>query len=695
MHYRRMMTGGLCLALWAAVAQGAGKPSDYGRKLEITGTLGVGPAFDAVVEGRHLYTIAGGALHVAELADPKKPRLVGKLSGLGHVRQIQVRNGIAYITAREDGFFLVDVSKPEAPRLITHYDTIELATGLALAGDVAFIACRHAGVELIDIADARRPRHLSTLRVGEAQSLSSDGQYMYIGVWATRELVIADVRNPRRPVEVSRTPLVGYGDGVAIRGDLAYAATGHHSAGSGTVRPGPKDPGYGTGHGFEIFDVRDRAKPKRLSRVDFPKFYGLYMDTWRVRLSGDLAFVNDTYNGVFVLNVKDPKAPRVLAHRQLPVVPGIGDGDLPVDAQPGPAVGLALTKDYMYIAGSWSDVHVVPAPGLAAPQDPHITVKLTAKNETVAEPAPGTLYQPGGQVYAVDLWKRDAADHPMLLVAAGMAGLHVVRLQGDRFEKLAAYPSKGFACSVGHHGDTVYVAEGMGGVGVYQADTKGRLKEVARYQVPGYSVQQVVITPAGDRALVHVGMNRLHVLDVSTPSKPVRMMEDLHPGLFYQRAIPTRLMADRFALVTWTVSGPFQFDLSPGQKPQFTGFQYAHRIGTENGAAPDGNKWLVTNGNKYFLLAPGEKRPPQELGLVGVDGLSLNGKPTLSGDTLFIANALTGRVTALDVADRMRPKVWQSVLLPEHPGHVLPYEGRALVPAGYQGLLLWDYRKAQ
>ncbi len=697
MHSRRSVTGGLCLALGAlgAGVARAARPTSYGKQLEITGTLGVGPAFDAVVDGRHLYVIAGGALHVADLTDPSKPKKIGSLQGLGHVRQIQVRNGMAYITAREDGFFLVDVSKPEAPRLVTHYDTIELATGLALAGDVAFIACRHAGVELIDIADARTPRHLSTLRVGEAQSLSSDGRYMDIGVWAARELVIADVRNPWRPVEVSRTPLTGYGDGVAIRGDLAYAATGHHSGGTETARPGPDDPGYGSGHGFEIFDVSNRAKPVRLSRVDFPKFYGLYMDTWRVRLSGDLAFVNDTYNGVFVLDVKDPQAPRVLAHRQLPVVPGIGDGDLPVEAKPGPAVGLGLTKDYMYIAGSWSDVHVVAAPGLAAPADPHIRVKLTAKGvaDRGAGTAPGPLYQPGGQVYAVDVWKKNSPQEALLLVASGMAGLHVARLRGDRFEKLAAYPTKGFACSVGHHGDTVYVAEGMGGLGVYEADAGGRLREVSRYTVPGYSIQQVVITPAGDRALVHVGMNRLHVLDVSRKEAPVRLTEDLHPGLFYQRAIPTGLVADRFALVTWTVSGPFLFDLAPGQKPQFTGFQYPFRIGTENGATPDGEQWLVTTGGKYFQLTRGEKRPPKDVGLIGVEGLSLSGKPTLSGDTLFIANALTGRVTALDVENRTKPKVLASVMLPEHPGHIVALEGRALVPAGYQGLLLWDYRK--
>lgn len=671
----------------------AAEPSrgPYGKELTISGTLGVGPSFDAVAEGGRLYVLAGGALHIAELNDPARPRVVGKLRGLGHVRQIVVRGGIAYITAREDGFFLVDVRKPESPALIAHYDTIELATGLAIAGDIAFIACRHAGVELIDIANPKEPRHLSTLRVGEAQSLAADDRYMYIGVWATRELVIADIRDPLRPVQVSTTPLDGFGDGVAIRGNTAYVVTGHHSAEAGPKRPAEGMPGYGAGHGFEIFDVTDRRNPRLLSRVKLPKFYGLYMDTWRVRLSGNRAFVNDTYNGIFVFDISDPRQVRALAHRQLPIVPGIGDGDLPVPAQPGPAVGLAITKDWMYIAGSWSDVHIVPAPGLAAPMDPPPSFKLRASPPRQTDPSFLT-YQPGrGQVYAVDVWKKDDDGKPILLVAAGMAGLHVVRL-GDRFQRVAEYPTPGFACSVGHHGDTVYSAEGMGGLGVYQAGEKGRLREIARYKVPGYSVQQVVVSPSGTRALAHVGMNRLHILDVSDPAHPVLAKEDLHPGLFYQRAIPTALAASRYSLVTWTVSGPFLFDLNPAAPPQLAGFQYPFRIGTENGATPDGDGWILTTLRKYFRVTVGEKRSPQEIGLVGIEGHDLNGKPTLYGDTLFIANALTGRILALDVSARARPKLYSTVLLPEHPGHIVEVDGRALVPAGYQGLLLWEYR---
>ncbi len=669
--------------------------ADFATELPLAGTLGVGPAFDAVVDGRHLYSIAGGALHIADISRPAKPVLIGKLAGLGHVRQLVVRNHIAYVTAREDGFFLIDVKNPRRPTLITHYDTIELATGLAISGNFAYIACRQAGVEIVDIANPRRPRHLSTIRVGEGQSLAaSPNGYLFIGVWRARQLVIVDARNPRQPSIVSTTPLDGYGDGVAIRGNIAYVATGHHSTASTEAWPNPDMPGYGQGHGLEIFDVSDLRKPALLSRTKTRVYYGLYMDTWRVRLSGNRAYLNDTYNGVFILDIADPRQPRFLAHRQLPVVPGRGDGDLPVDPKPSPAVGLAVAKDFLYVAGAWSDVHIVPAPGLATPLDPPPPSTLSPLPSNPPPDPRFQTYNPGGQVYAVDLWKSSPDNGPAtLLVAAGMAGLRVVQA-GEKFTELAHYPTAGFASSVAHRAGIVYVAEGLGGLGIYRETPAGKLEKAGNYRVPNQSVQQVVATPDGRHVLLHVGMNRLHIVNVTNPATPTLALEDLHPGLFYLRAIPPAFAADRFSMVTWTVSGPFLYEVSGIDKPRFTGFQYPFRIGTENGAAPDGPNWLVTTAGKYFLLAPGETRPPKEMTLVSIPGVDLSGKPTLFGDTLFTANALTGQVHAVDVADRARPRLLASALLPEHPGHIVAWNGAALIPAGYQGLLLWNYRDA-
>jgi hypothetical protein len=281
--------------------------SNFGPSLVNTFNVGIGPTNDIAIDGKHAYAIGKRTLHVLDISQSGKPRPVGKLGGLGNARQIVVENGLAYIASREDGLFIVDVRDPNAPQLAGRHDTIEFATGICKSGNVLFVACRQFGVELVDVSDPSSPRHLSTVRTGEAQSVAERDGYLYVGVWASSEVVTVDVQNPWIPQITSRTPLDGYGDGVDVSGNFLYAATGHHSR----RRPKSKlgDPGFGTGHGLEILDIANPAFPKQVARVKFPALYNIRHDMWSVSISGDYAFVADTHNGVFVLNIAKPLRP--------------------------------------------------------------------------------------------------------------------------------------------------------------------------------------------------------------------------------------------------------------------------------------------------------------------------------------------------------------------------------------------------
>ena len=265
-------------------------PEQYGPELPIVGSIGCGPVMDVALDGNYLYAIGGERLHIAQLDDPGNPKLVGQLAGLGNVRQIAVRDGIAYVTAREDGLFVVDVRRPDRPALLYHYDTIELATGICLSGPVAFVACRQNGVELIDVSNPCRPTHLSTVRPGEAQSVVCRDGLLYVGTWVSREVVICDVSDPRHPRVLSRASMDGYADGVDVRGNLLYAATGHHARPIPCKSPGDPgfgllhglkagDPGFGEGHGLEIFSTKETGRPILVGRIKFPTWYRLTFST--------------------------------------------------------------------------------------------------------------------------------------------------------------------------------------------------------------------------------------------------------------------------------------------------------------------------------------------------------------------------------------------------------------------------------
>ena len=285
-----------------------------------TSDAGVGPGMDVVREGDYLYMLQGRNLAILSVKEPGKPELIGKLENVGNLRQIVVRDEVAYITAREDGLFVLDVSDPTAPKLLSHYDTIEFATGIAVEGQFAFVAQRWFGVEIIDIANPEKLRHVSVVRVGEAQSCVVSNGYLYAGVWAEYRVAICDVRDPANPKQVAEVELNGRGDGLCVENGILYAAYGHHQPGS---KFSLDDPRYANGNGMEIFDVSKPTEPKHLSRVQFDwRFYYSWPDTWRVKLALPYAYLYHTYNGVFILDVSDPTQPKELTQIRIPRYPG-------------------------------------------------------------------------------------------------------------------------------------------------------------------------------------------------------------------------------------------------------------------------------------------------------------------------------------------------------------------------------------
>ncbi|MBI5940458.1 MAG: hypothetical protein HY859_08535, partial [Caulobacterales bacterium] len=201
------------------------------QALDCSRSLGIGPCHDAAWVDGLLLVVGQGALATWSAPAGRPPAPLGRIEGLGAVRQVVVQQGIAYVAAREDGLAIVDLRDPAQPCLLARFDTHGKATGIAVAGNLCFVACTYFGVQIIDITDPARPRHLATtLAKLECQSVAWSAGHLYAGVWADRLVAIADVRDPRHPREVARCRLDGYGDGVAVRDGVLYAATGHHAA---------------------------------------------------------------------------------------------------------------------------------------------------------------------------------------------------------------------------------------------------------------------------------------------------------------------------------------------------------------------------------------------------------------------------------------------------------------------------------
>ena len=649
-----------------------------------SGKSGFGPCHDAAVAGSLLVTVGRGSLYTADLSEPLKPRPLGRLDGLGAARQVVISGGIAYVAAREDGLAIVDVRDPIHPKLLARFDTLEKATGVAVAGNLCFVACRYYGVQIIDVTAPARPVHLAiAFPTLEAQSVAWSNGCLYAGIWATRKVAVADVGNPRHPREIARIALDGYGDGVAVRDGVLYAATGHHSrafSGLHFDRTQQTRPGWGQGHGLELWDVRVPSRPRLLSRYKTRPFYQGVPDMWSVDVVDGIALLTDTFNGVEAVDVRDPVHPKPAARFLLP------GGK--------PAGGLGVGPGVLYVAGLETALHVVPLP--AVRPEPVKTVAATVIPPRLPDEPNGRdgrlRFRPGGQI-------REAAalaDGGFAL-AAGDRGVHLIRFEPAP-AVVATLPTRGAARSVAVCGDLLGVAEGMdvdgkGGVSLWrlQAGTSPRL--LGRWQGGDSAVMQVVIPSPGRWAVIEKNIRELAVLDLADPVRPREVAAWSGPGIFYGPQIASVAVDGRYLAWWWHTGGPYWLDLAaPGHPVPLRPIAGNLHSGV-TGAAVDGDAALVLSRNGVIRLRPDDCRelrelPPMRLAKNRFDRRNINGQAAATGRFLWYANAAWSMISVAELPQSgSEIRLIDVIRTPGNPGRPLIAHGLVVIPDGYEGIL--------
>jgi hypothetical protein len=699
----------LALLLFASAAIAEETPNTVSIKFENerqpTADAGVGPGMDVVRDGEYLYMLQERNVVILSVKEPAHPAVIGKLENVGNLRQIVVRGSVAYITAREDGLFVVDVSDRTAPKLLSHYDTIEFATGIALKDQYAFVAQRWFGVEIIDISNPTKLRHVSVVRVGEAQSCVVSDGYLYAGAWGECRVAICDVRNPANPKQVATVKLNGRGDGLCVENGVLYAAYGHHQPGAAHSL---EDPRYGNGNGMDIFDVSDPAKPKRLSRVQFAwRYYYGYPDTWRVKLSFPYAYLYHTHNGIFILDVSDPKQPKELAQIRIPRLPGekgyrklhasdksgIRPVAIPFDPEKvcySPVCGLETVDGTMYFTGMFTDLHIFKDDDLVraithADDAGKLEVSGDFHDFKALEPfglKNLTTYRPDGQVYA-------AIEHDGHVYAAcGSAGIHVL---DKRLVLLKQYPTAGFAMDVQVCREKLYAAQGSEGLVCYEVDGT-TLQRVTSYEA-NRAIKQVRVSPNGRYAVVHVGGGGYEIVDVSDWSQIERVkVERGWAGLVYYRQLCNGFIDGRYICGTWCAGRTFMSDLGgdePANLPDPTGIMPDMRCG---GYSACGEYALVTRDGGYSFYKPLLKGEyDSEIPVYRIQGgPTFRGKPAVRDNILAACNRIDGDVTVLDITDLTVPKLLCKFNVSGNPDLPFIGDGYFMIPAGYQGLIRFE-----
>ena len=657
----------------------------HGRQLDIM-PLGLGPTIDVVAAGSHVYALAGSSLVVI---DARNLEVVGRLPGLVSARQLAVAGNVAVVTARESGVYVVDVATPTDPRLVSHYDPVEFATGVRMARpDLAILTCRHYGLEFVDLSQPDSPRFLSHLLVGEAQSVACVGTIAYAGVWFEKELVLVDFDDPARPVILGRSALDGFGDGVEVKGHLAYVATGHHSA----LQRDPRhfepsrhitldmlEQGYGKGHGVEIHDVSDPANPRCVRRLKSPPSFVNSPDTWRVILHDGLLIHADAENGVFIHDASDPADPAPLAFGILP--PFASHRDLRTQSlqeDRHPVTGMAVTGETLLLASSTSDLYRCALPSRAA--SPRQTIRspfpaAMPDPDHPRETSGETLLDTDGQVHWV------ARDGEAIFVAAGTDGLYM--LDAATGAVLVHERCPGITQHVWVGRGFVYTSHGTGGLTVWRRS--GAALEKAGAWHDGASVRQVLIPENLPRGIAVVGGGTFATLDLSDPTAPRAIAEHRVMGLVYARLLADRLVEQRYAVGASQGGGLNWFDLSDAAtKPTSPGARLCPIV---EGLTVHEGRALVVQAGGYYFATPHALESHDSATHVHEPGRFFSGNPqSVAPDRLVITNRATGSVRILDVTDATAPETLAYFHLPGNPDRSLRIGSRLIFPCGRAGL---------
>lgn len=657
------------------------------------GVLGEGVRVDAVSDkamgvdlvGRTLYAIGGGELVALDVSSPLKPVLLGRISGMSNNRQIVVRGGFAYVVSRETGLRIVDVRDPKAMKLCSRFDSVEFATGIDVVGKTAFLSERNNGVEVVDVSDPYRPCHVCIRKTDESQSNRYRDGYLYSGEWHSGKVTIFDARDLRFFRAIGTLDLGGFGDGLEIADGHLYCSTGHDARHARIATCGSDK--TGAGRGLDIFDLSDPVRPKHVSRVDFPVFKPRQEDFWTPRVANGLAFCCDSHNGLFVVDVKDPKRPSVIDRF---CVKQKGK-DWPSGAISSCAVG----EGCIYVTCAPGGLWIVPVAGVTPQARPQGKPPLNAnwREDYSTDPKAFFVYRPevSGQARTV------ALEGDRAYCAFGDAGLHVLKVDPERgFTKLGELPGNRRVTDCCLVGDRILTAEGEDGWAIYELEAPFGFREIerrpARFPDTKWPDIAYWCWNADGRHVIlsrRIGPYLVVPVERFSAANPVT---DFWCTCQWDRYLPESAIGGLLPILN-PYSGLVWVDFN-AKKPcvSLREKKDSAMSGCQsNGVCKFGeDRFLYTVGGGYCFLGPGYEKsqvvkfPDFE----NQPGGRFWGMPRSDGRLVVLTSRSSRRLAVYDFTQPEHPKPKSMYALSGNPDQAVIFRGRAIVPAGHQGVLM-------
>lgn len=220
---------------------------------------------------------------VVDITDPLNPALTGSYTTSGISNDIDIQDGIGYLTNGFGGLEIFDISTLSRAGLFTYPQGIN---GIIYSAPFAYLAAGD-GFWALDITHPRTPvilAHLATCQ--PAVSLVLKSGYAILAC-PNDGLRMIDISNPSTPFEAGAYTLPGDLSGLALTGDQLFVA-------AGTA-------------GMQIFNIANPLTPQQIGA--YTPAYGINA----IAASGSLVYLGSDNGNLAVVDVSDPSAPQELA----------------------------------------------------------------------------------------------------------------------------------------------------------------------------------------------------------------------------------------------------------------------------------------------------------------------------------------------------------------------------------------------
>lgn len=242
------------------------------------GTIGV------ALKNQYALTAQRNAgLAVIDVSNATKPKRVGAVLLGGECLDVAVKGNYAYVV--DKGLRAIDISNPQSPKNLDYVPITGSPIKVVIANNRAYVIAANRGIEMFDISNPAIPARLGFYPKLQCYRMAAQGNFAYLAVVDTG-LVIVDVSDPQRPIEVSRTLRSAHG--VVVRNQLAYVAIDT---------------------GLAIMNIANPKSPRVLSRIG-ARAGSFTKGEIDLALSENSLYLS--HSKLFAINVYDPTKPRII-----------------------------------------------------------------------------------------------------------------------------------------------------------------------------------------------------------------------------------------------------------------------------------------------------------------------------------------------------------------------------------------------